>query len=427
MSSDEAGRVARAVLYEGYLLYPYRASSVKNRQRFGIGCLYPEGWSRAAGERCDAQTECLVEGDEAALLDVRARFLQVRERSRLAGAEQSAIEREVILSGVSLAALLGPTQRVRFSFPGGTTQVAVEGALLLRATRLDDRLFRVTVRLENLGKLALPNDVDARPLRELALTRALCSAHVCVSVRGGELVSMSDPPEALRGLAGACEQVGLWPVLLGEPGRRDSMLAAPIVLYDYPRVAQESPGDLFDGTEIDEILTLRILTLTDDEKRQMRETDARARALLERTEALAPEDLLRLHGAMRELRPLRSTSARATPDHSDPFPVWGALERPPLESVRHGGHELRRGSRVRLTPRGGADAMDFVLAGRVATICAIEQDYEDRVLLAVTLDDDPGRDLGEHGWPGHRFFFRPNEVDPIATSEPPRASEPAPR
>ena len=81
------------------------------------------------------------------------------------------------------------------------------------------------------------------------------------------------------------------------------MLSAPIILSDYPQIAPESPGDLFDGTEIDEILTLRIMTLTDAEKQAMIAVDDRV-AVLERTEALAPEQLMRLHGTIRNLRPV---------------------------------------------------------------------------------------------------------------------------
>jgi hypothetical protein len=100
----------------------------------------------------------------------------------------------------------------------------------------------------------------------------------------------------------ACTNASLWPVLVGGDGQRDTLLASPIILYDYPQIAPESPGDLFDGTEIDEILTLRILTMTDAEKAEMRQTDERARALLERTEALSAEALMGLHGTMRSLR-----------------------------------------------------------------------------------------------------------------------------
>jgi hypothetical protein len=85
---------------------------------------------------------------------------------------------------------------------------------------------------------------------------------------------------------------GLWPVLIDD----QTMLASPIILEDHPRIAPESPGDLFDGGEIDGLLTLSILSLTDDEKAEMRDTDPRARAILERSEAMSREELLRLSG-----------------------------------------------------------------------------------------------------------------------------------
>ncbi len=85
-----------------------------------------------------------------------------------------------------------------------------------------------------------------------------------------------------------------------------------------------------------------------------------------------------------------------------------------LECVHVGPAEVRAGDRVRLRPLGRADVMDLALAGRAATVDAIEQDYDGRVYVAVTVDDDPGRDLGALRQPGHRFFFRPEEVEPIA-------------
>ena len=93
---------------------------------------------------------------------------------------------------------------------------------------------------------------------------------------------------------------GAWPVLVGEPDSRSTMLCSPIILEDHPRIAPESPGDLFDGGEIDQLLILNILSLTDEEKAEMRATDPRAREILERTEALTPEELMRLHGTIRE-------------------------------------------------------------------------------------------------------------------------------
>jgi hypothetical protein len=123
-----------------------------------------------------------------------------------------------------------------------------------------------------------------------------------LGAHGGEFISLLDPPAAYRAAAEECRNSRLWPVLVGGEEEKDLMLASPIILYDYPQIAPESAGDLFDGTEIDEILTLRILTMTDEEKREMRETDERGRELLERSESLPPEHLMRMHGVLRSLR-----------------------------------------------------------------------------------------------------------------------------
>lgn len=207
-------------------------------------------------------------------------------------------------------------------------------------------------------------------------------------------MSLTDPPEALREAAAACVNQGLWPILVGDTGRTDMLLASPIILPDYPQVATESPGDLFDSCEIDEILTLRILTMTDDEKREMAASDPRARALLARTEALDEADIARLHGALR--RPGGASVARAG-----------------LVSIALDGGRLSVGDRVRLRPKRRADIMDVILDGMISTIESIERDFEDRFQIAVTLLDDPGRDFGADRYPGHRFFFAPDEVEPV--------------
>jgi hypothetical protein len=95
----------------------------------------------------------------------------------------------------------------------------------------------------------------------------------------------------------------------------------------------------------------------------------------------------------------------------DSVATCAVQEEPPrLGHVRVGAVDVRPGDRVRLCPQRGADVFDLVLAGKIATVRSIEQDFEDRVYLAVTVDDDPGNDLGEQAQPGHRFFFRPDEV-----------------
>jgi hydrogenase maturation protease len=168
-------------------------------------------------------------------------------------------------------------------------------------------LFRVRVSISNHTPFAAAGDTD----REGALPRSLVSTHTLLGIREGELLSLTDPPPFARDAAAGCRNVGTWPVLVGQEGEHDLVLSSPIILYDYPQVAPESAGDLYDGTEIDEILALRILTLTDEEKREMRGADARAREILERTEALPREQWMKLHGALRGLRPSPSEKGDA--------------------------------------------------------------------------------------------------------------------
>src|SRR5262249_8455829 len=149
-----------------------------------------------------------------------------------------------------------------------------------------------------------PFEQASQKSRDDALMHSLVSTHMILGIRGGGFVSLLDPPEPWSEIAAGGRNIGSYPVLVGEAGATDTMLSAPMILYDYPEIAPESPGDLFDSTEIDEILTLRILTLTDDEKRAMVNTDQRARMLLERTESMARDQLMGLHGKVRGLRPL---------------------------------------------------------------------------------------------------------------------------
>jgi hydrogenase maturation protease len=269
----------------------------------------------------------------------------------------------------NLGHITGESRSTAFTFPPQLT-----GAVTLTAREVLPGLCQLTVTVENLTAGVTGQDLDR------ALDRALLSTHTLLRVTDGNFVSLLDPPESYRAAAASCRNVGAWPVLIGpEPGRM--MLAAPIVLYDYPQVAPESPGDLFDATEIDELLSLRIQTLTAAEKREMSATSEQARAVLERTDSLTENQLLQLHGRLRR---------RNSPETACDF---------------------QPGDRVRLWPRRTADALDLLLSGQTATVVSVQRDFEDAVHLSVVIDDDPGRDFGQQGLPGHRFFYRPEEVE----------------
>ncbi len=336
-------QIASAVLYEGYILYPYRPS-VKNRQRWTFGGLVPRGYSQSQGETdpWEMQTECLVVGEADTVVSVSVRFLQLigrlvgtfpapreewpeegtvpwqiveslRVGDQVLYTWQEAVEQTIDLGESRLAELAAKARRQEFALepqrqrepvrdPAGMVVGAVvrerrrvEGAVEVSTAEASDGVFRVTVKIQN----QTPVENRSALSREEALMHGLASTHAVLSVRDGEFVSLIDPPEAYRQAAAACRNVGCWPVLVGDEEDKHTILSAPIILYDYPQIAPESPGDLFDGTEIDEILTLRIMTLTDEEKAAMAAVDERARAMLARTNSLEKEQMLALHGTFR--------------------------------------------------------------------------------------------------------------------------------
>lgn len=277
MSHDRIARIVDAVLYEGYMLYPYRASSVKNRQRWNFGVVFPEAYQRLVdpSERAMLRTECLLEASDATTVEICVRFLQLMT--------EETVEREI-----TVAPHPDEGRAVLHPFDLGE----IRGEIQVEVCPVASGLTRLSVSIANTTPVETMT-------RDDALRHSLLSAHIVLKAHDGAFVSLLDPGEAFKEAAAACRQDGLYPVLVGEEGDRQSVLAAPIILYDHPQVAPESPENLFDGTEIDEILTLRIQTLSDEEKREIRSADLRTKQLLERAENLAPEALARLHGVLR--------------------------------------------------------------------------------------------------------------------------------
>ncbi len=327
---------------------------------------------------------------------------------------EEAAEREVVVECLGLADLETPMQ-ARISIPAGSEEEpltdddgrvvgalvrswrSLEGTAEVGAEPVREGVFRFTVKIMNTAPWGGED-------RDETLRQTFVSTHTIIRAENGEFVSLMDPPDVLAELAEGCENLKTWPVLAGEEGDKRTVLSSPIILYDYPKIAPESPGDLFDGGEIDQLLTLSILSLTDEEKEEARATDPRAREILDRSESLSEEDLMGLHGVMR--------GSGMPREPVDPFEVEG-LYRPAPRSVTVGGVEVRTGSRVRLWPRAGRDIFDIALSGKVAIVEKVEQDFEDRILLAVSVEDDPGREMVDLPVLGHRFFFSPEEIEPL--------------
>lgn len=359
MNLEQIRAIADAVLYEGYLLYPYRPSALKNQRRWPFGVVVPRAYSEAQGgaEPWSMRTECVVVGPASATLDVSVRFLHLLthtaspaepDPAQAGGASGTAdsdawaatagesweegVPREIGAEALTLGDLAAYPHFVAIEFPGErlaeTADIPVgvaphptvireqrqlAGAVVIAAELVADEAlaassatgasggagtYRVSVLIEN----TTPGTAAVSSRREAIMGQAFISTHAILRVGQGAFVSLLDPPEALAAAARACHNTGTWPVLVGDEGETDALLSSPIILYDYPQIAPESLGPLFDGTEIDELLMLRILALTDEEKAEMRQGDAQVRAMLERTEAITPEQLMKLHGTIRGMR-----------------------------------------------------------------------------------------------------------------------------
>lgn len=430
MSFDDARQIADAVLLEGYVLYPYRASAPKNRFRWAFGVLGPSAWSKAGGcEPYWMQSDMLLEPTANTALDLRLRFLQNRRRTvqrKTADGFVSVPEldvdgelhvpwdegevRELDFSRLECSDTDGLSVELPFELAGGEeteSLLAADGTEVGRLVRRWHRLqgvlrvevepmmasdrpvLRLRVRIENTTEVG-----DLEAPRDAAIPACLIATHLLLEVSGGEFLSMFDPPEWAAELAAENRFVRCYPVLVGARHAPNLMLAAPIILYDHPQMAPESPGDLFDATEIDELLTIRTRMLTDQEKRHARATDPRAARVIDQVDSMPPEILGRLHGAIRDLE-----EAEMVPR--------GVL--PPSEVSSHG---FVQGGRVVLRPgKRRTDAQDLLFAGCQGTIQAVLRDMDDREVLAVTIDDDPAAEL--HQWYGRFHYYYPDELESV--------------
>jgi hypothetical protein len=295
--------IAAAVLYEGYILYPYRPTAIKNRQRWNFGTLYPRVYAQAQRpeEPYRLVAECLATAEAQATLDVRLRFLQmIRQPQTPALAWDEAVERTSEHSGLSIAELTASPLSLTLQM-----EADLHVDLTISVQPLADSAYKLHLQVQNSSRL--PSGPEAN--RDEALPFSLVSAHLLLGLAQGQFISLLDPVEAYRESAAACSNQGVFPVLAGEEPDQSIMFCSPIILYDYPKIAPESAGDFFDGTEMDEMLTLRVLTLTDAEKLEMQNGDPRARRILERTEALTSDAMLKAHGVIRGLRDIRGDAS----------------------------------------------------------------------------------------------------------------------
>jgi len=483
MTLTGARQVADAVLYEGYLLYPYRASSAKNQVRWQFGILGPPGAVAAgAGEEPSLSAQVLLESQASATIDVHLRFLQVQARvverrtdegwtavdELMVGGTRwipyhEAVSREIPLLGLPLGEVTAG-RTVEVTLPAGEdieelhedgrlvgrlvrTRWALRGAVSVAACPgADPRLVVLSVGVDNRTAWS-PGSVVGWTARDVAARYSFVGTHLLLTAQGTRFVSLLDGPSWAAHDGSSCSQSRCWPVLVADDDGADAVLVSPIILGDHPTIAPESAGDLFDATEIDEILTLRVMTMTEQERSEARGTDPRAAAILARCDAMTDEALGLLHGARRPADPAapdRGFPAYAgdSPFSADELPVYGeelpwspvegdelpwspvegeevpwwdaredARAEPTQDAVLVDGIPVAKGSRVLLRPSRRADAQDLFLAGLTAVVTRVYFDVDGGTHVAVVLEDDPGKDL--YDATGRFFYFGPEEIEPL--------------
>ena len=401
--------------------------------RWQIGLVTPQHFAEAvSSDPWFTHTECLAEIRPGARLDVRVRCLHIQQRTietpgsgsnewrgvdhlvvdgrplvpwDEAVASEFTIERLPVAAAVTESCWTwrlesaDATEVVHDSTGAVAARIVRRRELVVATVRVATEpcgtLLKIRIRIENVT----PCDVAALDRRDEAVRQSLASTHAILAIEDGAFVSLIDPPEAMSAQAATCVNTNTFPVLAGAAGSHAVMLSSPIILYDYPAIAPESHGDLCDGTEIDELLTLRVRTLTDEEKNEARATDVRAAQIIDRCEAASAAAMAQLHGAVRACDSFESF---VNPSDEPP---------PEAASVDIDGTRIGRGSHVRLQPARVTDSLDICLAGRTGVVSAVYRTLEDKPYVAVTLDDDP---FGGEGAKYRRaLFFHPGELVPV--------------
>jgi hypothetical protein len=363
---ESARAVADAVLYEGFLLFPYGKSALKNQMPFQFGVVMPQDYpDPTEPPYLRSEFVSCASKDEQPEVEGALRFLHIAGEP---------IEREIPFT-FSVA-------RKRTTVPFTVDDLCGEIEL---AAESDEGTHRISLEVRNLTSCEGSS-------RNEALRKAFVSTHALLEIRGGVFASLLDPPQAAKATVSRCRNQRCFPVLTGDggPGAQTAhaLLVSPIILYDFPRIAEASRARTFDGTEIDELLMLSVASLTEEEKREARSAHPYVRELLERAEALDADTHHALHGEL-----------------------TGGAGKPGDETVIVDGMAIRRGSRVRVNPKRRADVWDGLVRGMTGRVNAVHTDFEGNRYVGVVFDADPASEM--HEWYGRSFFYGADEVEPL--------------
>jgi hypothetical protein len=376
--TDALERLVDSLLYEGYALYPYTPGATKNATPTPFGIVYPPVYAATFPSTYDhLEVRCALQAPSDAVLSAEVRFLAA------AGERHQARAERLVLPGAMVGALADAPASKEAPVQGDSRS-PLSVSLSLSARALAREEYEVIFRVENCTLVSSGLD------RAGALARSLLSTHPILRVVGGRFASALERPQG---------SVNTFPVLAAPDD--DVVVGATIALPDHPQIAPESRGGLFDSTEIEEALLLHVQALSDSEREEIERQDPAVREMVARAAAATPADIVALHGRVTLRDPQTNEPPVEPPGLADPRAG---------EEVAHvNGVTFRRGAKVVIRPGPDADLHARMLDGRTATIERIFTDYDGKMHLGVTIDDDPGQELMRDT--GRYLFFFAQEVE----------------
>ncbi len=313
--------LANTLLYEGYSLFPYHRSAIKNQKPIPFGVIYPKKYNEYNQHaHSSMKSECIIAGNDDLSLNISVRFLHLikikadKQNTKEnvqdeAECDWQTIEREINSGDLKVSELIKNKKTIQISFDklneDNNDEIKVNyinsvseisGKVVIEASFVKnvENIFRITVSVSNDSLLENAEKIT----RDEALPQSFLSTHIILNAIDGEFISSQNPTENFTSVVSQCENIGTWPILVDESNT--TMLSSPIILYDYPKINPQSKGDLFDSLEIEEALMLHFAVMSDDEKNRIAKSDEKLRAMINKVSNVTPEELINLHGGMYE-------------------------------------------------------------------------------------------------------------------------------
>ena len=334
-SSAILENLTRTLLYEGYALYPYHRSAVKNQKPIPFGVVFPEQYnSHNPHAHSTMQTQCIVTGNSHILFNLSIRFLHLIKVELLERDQASHFRpaNDLNVNGESYQAGWQTFERIINARDVEINQLIenqktiildldkmeecsdinnekkeivakeiksvseINGTITIDATPVENRsdAFRTTINITNTTPVTNPGTVS----RDEMLGHSLLSTHIIINAVNGQFISHQNPNEQWKASIESCKNLNTWPILIDESDT--TLLSSPIILYDYPQIHPQSATDLFDSTEIEEALLLHVAVLSDEEKERIAASDEKLRTMLNKVKSVTPAALINLHSGLKE-------------------------------------------------------------------------------------------------------------------------------